>query len=105
MVNKRNKSEHDVNKCYFIICHIAKERLYIFNHSDDLNAFLKDSPESIQYKSAVFRYLDKSPDNYFQFPKNEKMRKFNNEILPEIKSVDIYSKLLEDLEEFITHYT
>ena len=105
LVNKRNKSEHDVNKCYFIICHITKERLYIFNHSDDLNAFLKDSHESIQYKSAVFRYLDKSPDNYFQFPRNEKMRKFNNEILPDIKSVDIYSKLLEDLEKYITHYT
>ena len=100
LVNKRNKSEHNVIDCNFIICHIAKERLYIFKHSEELDEFLKDSHESIQYRSAVFKYLDKSVKNYYQFPSNEKMKRFNNEILPLINEIDIYSKLLDDLDNF-----
>ena len=64
LINKRNISSHNVNDCYFIICHIQNEKLYIFKHNDTLNVFLKENHESIKYKSKIFSHLDKDESKF-----------------------------------------
>ena len=98
LINKRNKSSHSVNNCYFIICHIQNRKLYIFKHDETLDPFLKENHESIKYKSKIFTHLDKDENNYYLFPENEKIQNFKTNILPNIKEVSIYDRLSRELE-------
>ncbi len=98
LINKRNISSHNVDDCYFIICHIQNEKLYIFKHNDSLKPFLKDSHESIKYKTSIFKHLDKDITQYYKFPDNEKIQHFKNNILPNIQEISIYDRLSNELE-------
>ena len=98
LINKRNMSSHNVNGCYFIICHIQNEKLYIFKHNESLTGFLKENHESIKYKSKIFNHLDKDTNNFYKFPNNEKIQHFKENILPKIEEVSIYDRLSKELE-------
>ena len=98
LINKRNKSSHHVNDCYFIICHIQNSKLYIFKHDETLKPFLKENHESIKYKTKIFKFLDKDPNNFYMFPDNKKIQNFKTNILPNIKEISIYDRLSKELE-------
>lgn len=105
LINKRNSNNnHSVVDCYFIICHIANKKLYIFKHDDSLNDFVKESNESIRYKGSIFKHLDKEDKNYYSFPVNEKTLEFENKILPTIEEVSIYERLSKELESENSKY-
>ena len=105
LINKRNNSSnHNVNDCYFIICHIGNKKLYIFKHDESLNDFIKESNESIRYKSSIFKHLDKKNENYYCFPVNDKTLEFENKILPTIEEVSIYERLSKELESENSKY-
>ena len=99
LINKRNKSSHNVNDCSFIICHIQNRKLYIFKHDETLQQFLKENHESIKYKSKIFKFLDKDPNNFYLFPENEKIQNFKTNVLPNIQEISIYDRLSKELEK------
>lgn len=99
LINKRNMSSHNVNDCYFIICHIQNKKLYIFKHNESLEPFLKENHESIKYKTSIFKHLDKDSRQYYEFPDNEKIQYFKKNILPNIQEVSIYDRLSSELEK------
>jgi hypothetical protein len=105
LINKRNKRDnHSVLGSNFIICHIEKERLYIFEHTAELDEFIKDSHESIKYKPSIFKYLDSYPRYYYDFPKNEKLEIFKRDKLQNIEEVKIYERLASELESEMNEF-
>ena len=96
LINKRHKAEHDINECHFIICHIENRKLYIFKHSDELDPFIRENHESIQYKSSIFKHLDINNENFYTFPPTEA---FENDVLPTIEEINIYDILSDQLND------
>jgi hypothetical protein len=99
LINKRNKSEHNVNGCYFIICHIDNRKLYIFKHSEELDPFIRENHESIQYKSNIFKHLDRNNENYYTFQPSEELLAFETDVLPTIEEMKIYDILSDKLND------
>lgn len=97
IINKNNKDNHCINNLCFIICHIKQKRLYIFQHNEELEQFIKETGASVKYKSSIFTYL-KNNNMYYDFPETEKLNNFLNNEFREIESFDIYQFLYDNLD-------
>ena len=97
IINKRNKDIHEINNLCFIICHIEQKRLYIFQHNEELEKFIKEDGAAIHYKSSIFTYL-RNNNMYYEFAEKEKLKNFKNNEIRQIKSFDIYQYLYDNLD-------
>ena len=99
IINKRNRTEHNISKISFIICHIKNKSLYIFNHFDteDFKRYVKNDGAAIHYKSGIFTYLKKHDQFIYKFPENDIITEFIDHKLPYIEVEDIYTRLYDEL--------
>ena len=105
LINKRNKNIHSVQNCNFIICHIIQRRLYIFTHKPDFDSYIKETGESIKYKSSIFKKkLEKDEAYFYEFPVNDVLTHFENNIIPTIKKDGIYDRIAEEIAEVNSSY-
>ena len=71
MINKRNDNiAHTLNGTNIIIMNITKERIYIFQHNDVLQYFIKSDGGGIHYRESLFTQFDVPMDKtlYYDFP-------------------------------------
>lgn len=100
LINKRNKTSHTVQNCNMIICHIKDRRLYIFKHTPDFDSYIKETDESIKYKPSIFKKkLEKDKNYYYEFPVNDDLTHFENNIIPTIETDGIYDRISEEISE------
>jgi hypothetical protein len=105
LINKNNKSEHIIDH-NFIICHIEKKKLYIFPSSIIPEKFIKDSGPKIDYKPALFKYMDETtPQHVYSFPE---LTEEQENKLREEKEINIYEllykKYVEEEDEVTNKY-
>jgi hypothetical protein len=70
IINKNTRDIHDIKNINFIVCHIEKKKLYIFNSDMIPEKYKKDTNSNISYKSTIFKYLDKNFNNFVYTFKN-----------------------------------
>ena len=106
LINKRNKiTGHSVQNCNMIICHIKQRRLYIFTHTPDFDSYIKESDESIKYKTSIFKKKLEKDENYFyEFPVNDDLTHFENHIIPTLEKDEIYDRIAEEIDEVNRSY-
>lgn len=96
LINKNNKAEHVIDH-NFIICHIEKKKLYIFPSSVIPEKFVKDSGPKIDYKPALFKYMDETtPQHVYSFPE---LTEDQENKLREEKEINIYELLYKKYVE------
>jgi hypothetical protein len=63
IINKNNAKSHDyvsdVKSMNFIVLCIQRKRMYVFKHTDDLNAYLVNTGSNVHYKASLLTYLNK----------------------------------------------
>lgn len=96
LINKNNKAAHVIDH-NFIICHIEKKKLYIFPSSVVPAKFLNDCDAKIDYKPALFKYMDENLTDYvYSFPELSEAQESK---LKTVKEVNIYQILHQNFVE------
>ena len=96
LINKNNKAVHVIDH-NFIICHIEKKKLYIFPSSVVPEKFLNDCDAKIDYKPALFKYMDEHlTEHVYSFPE---LSVEQDAKLKTIKEVNIYQILHQNFVE------
>jgi len=90
LVNKLNKSEHDISGLHIAIIHFQHRRIYLFIHTDEFNKYIKSDGATVRYKASLFTFLKKNPKFYYEFPIEFDKYIVNN------KPISIYNQIVDN---------
>lgn len=70
IINKHNRTDHDITGLNMVIVHFKHRRIYMFSHTPEFERFVARTGACIKYRSALFTYLKKQPNYYYEFPED-----------------------------------
>lgn len=102
IINKNNATKHDyvsdIKKMNFIILCIQKKRIYVFEHTNDLDEYLIDKGPKVEYKNRIFKYLDQNYLYYdFQLSEEDEKKILEYSELDDIQVYEyIYNTFIQE---------
>jgi hypothetical protein len=92
-----NNTKHNLENLITFVIVIEEKKIYLIYHTKEYDKFITNSSASIKYKSSLLTYMNNQNKFIYKLEENEKFKNFMNKEYKNIKSIDLYKVLYQQL--------